>query len=599
MKKNTKLKYLPIAAFAAVAVALAGCGGGGSSPVTSAPADTPTIAVADLGADGTIEAGTYQLTGTPEELLALAAAIAGIDEPPEGGYAPGETVTIPGFADLTCTGDVNCTVMVADDGTVTTTGTIMTAALGEGPGTEPMPTTQVALTAAEEALAAAKEAVTALEADEDATPAQIATAEAAVLTAEEARDTAQTAHDDYVATTPEAIAAAAVEAKERAEGLATAIDGAKADATGAFDSSVTAVISATHDGDAATIAVPTVSGGTGTGVFVKQEEGPPSIKGWAGARFTRGEATEHVTVYTNIGAPKPTLYSDVDGYDDLTGGVVTDVTIDAYVGLAASDSFPDAPATKGSSSTQTYAEGSDRTFAGTFHGGEGNYECTSDSEATCSVTTSDKGALTFVGTWTFTFAAKAMVNVVDSDYLHFGWWVDAPAMSDGTYAFQTFAGANAVAFADGQINEVEGTATYKGAAAGMYVTKDVTAGLVTGATAGGFTASATLQANFGDDTAAGNIDGSIHDFMNAEGEAMAGWGVTLRNSILAAGSSTFSGDTMGTTGPGTTGPGNWTGTFYGPSEAVDTVRPQPTGVAGRFDAHLPGAHIAGAYGASR
>ena len=190
MKTNTKLKYLPIAAFAAVAVALAGCGGGGSSPVTSAPADTPTIAVADLGADGTIEAGTYQLTGTPEELLALAAAIAGIDEPPEGGYAPGETVTIPGFADLTCTGDVNCTVMVAEDGTVMTTGTIMTAALGEGPGTEPMPTTQIALTAAEEAVAAAKEALEALEAlegDEAATPAQIATAEAAVLTAEEAR----------------------------------------------------------------------------------------------------------------------------------------------------------------------------------------------------------------------------------------------------------------------------------------------------------------------------------------------------------------------------------------------------------------------------
>ena len=145
MKTNTKLKYLPIAAFAAVAVALAGCGGGGSAPVTSAPADAPTIAVAALGADGTIEAGTYELTGTPAELAALAAAIAGIEVPADG-YAPGQTVTIPGIGDLTCTGDVNCIVMVADDGTVTTTGTIMTAALGEGPGTEPMPATQVALT---------------------------------------------------------------------------------------------------------------------------------------------------------------------------------------------------------------------------------------------------------------------------------------------------------------------------------------------------------------------------------------------------------------------------------------------------------------------
>ena len=39
MKMNTKLKYLPIAAFAAIALTLAGCGGGGGggddAPVTS------------------------------------------------------------------------------------------------------------------------------------------------------------------------------------------------------------------------------------------------------------------------------------------------------------------------------------------------------------------------------------------------------------------------------------------------------------------------------------------------------------------------------------------------------------------------------------
>ena len=496
--------------------------------------------------------------------------------------------------------------MVAEDGTVMTTGTIMTAALGEGPGTEPMPTTQVALTDAEEALAAAMEAVIALEGDEAATEAQIATAEAAVLTAEEARDAAQTAHDDYVATTPEAIAAADVEAKQRAEGLAAAIGRAQADAAGAFTdpSAFAPTIGAKHDGTAAAITTLTATGGTSTGVFAKQEEGPPSIKGWAGARFTRGEATEHVTVYTNIGAPKPTLFSEVEAYDEdsASGGVLA--IVPDHASLAASDSFPDAPATKGSSSTQTYAGGADRTFAGTFHGGEGNYTCGADAE-TCSVTTSDKGALTFVGEWTFTFAAKAMVNVVDSDYLHFGWWVDAPAMADGTYAFQTFAGG-ALTFPNGSMNQLVGTATYKGAAAGMYVTKDVTAGLVTGATAGGFTASATLHANFGDGTATGNIDGSIHDFMNAEGEAMAGWGVTLRNSILGT-TSTFSGDTMGTTGPGTTGTGNWTGTFYGPlgvdpgnTPDVDEVQTTlPTDVAGRFDAHLPGAHIAGAYGASK
>ena len=68
--------------------------------------------------------------------------------------------------------------------------------------------------------------------------------------------------------------------------------------------------------------------GTGTGAFVKQEEGPPSIKGWPGARFTRGEATEHVTVYTNIGAPKPTLFSDVTDYNDSNAPRMESWTID-------------------------------------------------------------------------------------------------------------------------------------------------------------------------------------------------------------------------------------------------------------------------------
>ena len=42
MKMNTKLKYLPIAAFAAIALTLAGCGGGGGggSPVTSVVEDS-------------------------------------------------------------------------------------------------------------------------------------------------------------------------------------------------------------------------------------------------------------------------------------------------------------------------------------------------------------------------------------------------------------------------------------------------------------------------------------------------------------------------------------------------------------------------------
>ena len=599
MKTNTKLKYLPIAAFAAVAVALAGCGGGGSSPVTSAPADTPTIAVADLGADGTIEAGTYQLTGTPEELLALAAAIAGIDEPPEGGYAPGETVTIPGFADLTCTGDVNCTVMVAEDGTVMTTGTIMTAALGEGPGTEPMPTTQVALTAAEEAVAAAKEALEALEAlegDEAATPAQIATAEAAVLTAEEALADAQTAHDDYEATTPEAIAAAAVEAQERAEGIAAAILAAET-AGFVINSFNPAIVAATNDGSGAKV---TVTAAETTRKYAKQDTGPSAIDGWDGSRWSRAatRATEHLTVYTDIGAPTPMAFETANvqklagatGVTVAAGGVVDLVNTRALLANAKATSLtlPDEGATTMYPGTATGG----LTFEGTFGGATGDFSCTDG--ATCMVTLNDKGTVTVIaGTWTFDADVDAMVHIADTEYLNFGWWVKAPDAADGKYTFQTFAGASTLLTPTDVSDAMTGTATYTGAAAGVYVLKDVSGGLVTGASNGDFTASAALTADFLDEDP-GVINGSITDFVNGAGDSMDGWSVTLNNAALAGTDATsFSGTTLGKIGDGS-GPGNWTGTFYGADDEG-----LPTDVAGRFDAHLPGAHIAGAYGASQ
>ena len=164
MTTNTKLKYLPIAALAAVAIALAGCGGGGGggSPVVSAPpAEAPTVAVADLTPGTTVEPGT-QVTGATDELSALAAAVADIEVPAEG-YAPGETVSIPGICDLTCTGDVNCSVMVAEDGAITTVGTIEISEtmVGGDPTTPVDPTTPAPPTAAE-TLADARAALEAL-----------------------------------------------------------------------------------------------------------------------------------------------------------------------------------------------------------------------------------------------------------------------------------------------------------------------------------------------------------------------------------------------------------------------------------------------------
>ena len=166
-------------------------------------------------------------------------------------------------------------------------------------------------------------------------------------------------------------------------------------------------------------------------------------------------------------------------------------------------------------------------------------------------------------------------------------------MADGTYGFQTFAGGTPEYTAN--YAPIEGPATYKGAAAGVYVTKDVSAGLVTGANMGEFTAKATLEANFGDEMEAGNIDGSIHDFMDADGTAMAGWGVTLRNVNLGTSTAPSRARPGGRPVPGRAAQeaGKARSMVFADEDAV------PTGVAGRFDAHLPGAHIVGAYGASK
>lgn len=144
---------------------------------------------------------------------------------------------------------------------------------------------------------------------------------------------------------------------------------------------------------------------------------------------------------------------------------------------------------------------------------------------------------------------------------------------------------------------MSGAATYRGAAAGIYASMDVAGGKVTGARAGEFTAEATLTAHFFGALDAGEIVGEIGSFRTAAGERMEGWRVTLEAAGLSGGSASFAGATSGTVGPSTSGAGHWEGEFYGSDGAETNAR--PSDVTGRFDAHFPGAHIAGAFGASR
>ena len=97
---------------------------------------------------------------------------------------------------------------------------------------------------------------------------------------------------------------------------------------------------------------------------------------------------------------------------------------------------------------------------------------------------------------------EIMIDLPDTDHLYFGWWLKEPVDSEGTYAFRTFSGGTdpftvGDKFTSGHADGLLGTASYQGRAAGQYVTKDFTGGVLSGGTAGVFTATALLTANFG------------------------------------------------------------------------------------------------------
>ena len=401
------------------------------------------------------------------------------------------------------------------------------------------------------------------------------------------------------------------EAKARSEAIGAALDAARAiGADGAFDDApymVAPVIAGTNDGTTVTIGVTesgTPRGGSArTGDFVEQEDGPAAIDGWTGVRLRRDTTAEHLVVYADPGAPEAMAFtpenlnrlSEVSG---LTGETVPASGLEievAWLPVIRSVSLRAAP--PGGSITHT-SEGTGpdegREFTGTFAGGSGLFLC---SGSDCSVTLDDEGMPTAMpGTWKFAPDDGAMVSVPDYDHLYFGWWLNE--VEDGAYGFQTFAGAMGFPAGSGTVTPaMEGTATYRGAAAGVWAQETISGGQVTEASNGEFTAEAVLTANFFGAQDAGAVRGRIDSFRDGAGMSLTGWRVVLETTRLTAGEASFAGGTGGAVGSGTSGEGSWEGRFHGTDGADTNAR--PSHVTGRFDLHFPGAHVAGAFGAGR
>ena len=413
--------------------------------------------------------------------------------------------------------------------------------------------------------------------------------------------------EDDNAPTQEEIAAA----KARSEAVAAALHAARAvGADGAFDDTpymVAPVVAATNDGTTVTIDVTesgTPRGGSArTGDFVEQEDGPATIDGWVGARFRRGTTAEHLVVYADVGAPEAVAFTPenlnrLNEVSGLTGETVPASGLDiqdAWLPVIRSVSLAAAP--PGGSITHTSeGTGADegREFAGTFAGGSGQFRC---SGSDCSVTLNDQGMPTAMGgTWAFAPDTGAMVNIPDYDHLYFGWWLNEE--QDAAYGFQTFADGVGFPGGAGSVTPaMEGTATYRGAAVGVWAQTVISGGQVTEASSGEFTADAVLTANFFGALDPGAVSGEIDFFRDGAGNSLDGWRVTLETARLTVDEASFAGGTAGAVGSGTSGEGSWEGRFHGTDGAETNAR--PSHVTGRFDLHFPGAHLAGAFGAGR
>ena len=270
---------------------------------------------------------------------------------------------------------------------------------------------------------------------------------------------------------------------------------------------------------------------------------------------------------------------------------------------------------------------------GTYDGAAGIYQCnTGDGGANCTVTLDAKGDIDSVSTgWIFIPADDVTVDVDDSSYLSYGFWLKRTA-KDGATTYnnvETFAMAHGIVeTGDSDLADVTGTAIYEGGAAGVYV-KNVTdnQGATVTATSGQFTADVTLNASFGGGNVAANnqftIDGDITGFVlhptEGDGPEDNDWAVKLELTDFsgrttgndpgesAPGTShanTFSGDAQGDS---TAAAGSWSGAFHGSSASTDhdddattpNINPQPTAVIGEFNANFTDGTVAGAYGANK
>ncbi len=308
----------------------------------------------------------------------------------------------------------------------------------------------------------------------------------------------------------------------------------------------------------------------------------PANHGWRGKRYAdpAGGEMYEAMVYSNIEASTPGKkfghagaannefeYSLTDGALTITTATDTD-----NQERVASSMFDQSAGVK---SFKKPANSVAVMITGMYHGVSGTYSCTPTGDTICASQVAADGFLlgsvasavdsTFTASdtiWTFkpTDPNARVMSSPDADYESYGWWIRKSANGQ-TFTASVFTDDVGTVAAAVGLNALNGTATYTGGAAGKYALSSNTGGTND---AGHFTARATLEADFTNNTDAAAITGTIDQFVGADGKSRPSWSVELNGSPIAdtggIGDST-DGTVWTIDGNKAAADGNWTGSL--------------------------------------
>ena len=403
-------------------------------------------------------------------------------------------------------------------------------------------------------------------------------------------------------------------------------------------------ISATRSTDGNTTTITLTPSDTPATEYASNPVDTHEISGWSGQTLTRGTGAdgdglvipEEATVYTNIipSTPRNRTY----GGDENTSGAVPAPTATLPIELDAGQGDDD--------SLNMVMQDMARTFTGAIGGVSGTFTCAAGATCTPVMTETNIGSQRLLENqlaqgWTFeSDEYDESVALQSEDYMYFGYWLRSPedaTIPNPAYQFSAFfgGGTDAEFEVPGALTNADDalTATYRGGAAGRYVTRKLSftdQGVVPESPAyhGRFTANAELNAYFGahetfaevpdgDDAdelvdkpnRQNRIRGTITDFM--DGDTDLGFEVTLGlqeigstgaiASVAGTATAKFSDTPTNTAG---TGMGTWDAQFYGPNAATDAEddvvnTTLPSGVAGQFNAGSVHTNVVGAFAAEK